>query len=34
VTDKGSLNMRSILARRAAELARLYDDTTPEVIRP
>jgi feruloyl-CoA synthase len=34
MTDKGSLNLRAILARRAAELARLYDDTDPEVIRP
>jgi feruloyl-CoA synthase len=34
VTDKGSLNIRAILARRAAALARLYDDNDPEVIRP
>ncbi|TCZ58528.1 hypothetical protein EXY23_16400 [Roseicella aquatilis] len=34
VTDKGSLNMRAILARRVAALARLYDDDDPEVITP
>ena len=34
VTDKGSLNVRAITARRAAALARLYDDNDPEVIRP
>lgn len=34
-TDKGSLNVRAIQARRAAELARLYDgNDDPEVIRP
>jgi feruloyl-CoA synthase len=33
-TDKGSLNVRAILARRAADLARLYDDACAEVIRP
>jgi feruloyl-CoA synthase len=33
-TDKGSLNVRAIQARRAAELARLYDDACAEVIRP
>lgn len=33
-TDKGSLNLRAILACRAADLARLYDDACPEVIRP
>jgi len=33
-TDKGSLNVRAILACRAADLARLYDDACPEVIRP
>lgn len=34
VTDKGSLNVRAITTRRAALLARLYDDQDPEVIRP
>ncbi|MBX9699856.1 MAG: AMP-binding protein [Acetobacteraceae bacterium] len=34
VTDKGSLNVRAILARRAGALARLYDDHDQEVIRP
>ncbi len=34
ITDKGSLNLRAILRRRPAELARLYDDGSPEVIRP
>ncbi len=34
VTDKGSLNGRAILARRAGVLGRLYDDGAPEVIRP
>lgn len=33
VTDKGSLNVRAITTRRAADLARLYDDE-PEAIRP
>lgn len=33
VTDKGSLNVRAITTRRAADLARLYDDK-PEAIRP
>ena len=33
VTDKGSLNVRAIVTRRAAELSRLYDED-PEVIRP
>jgi feruloyl-CoA synthase len=34
-TDKGSLNVRAIQARRAAEMARLYDGyDDPEVIRP
>lgn len=35
VTDKGSLNVRAIQARRAVEMARLYDGyDDPEVIRP
>ncbi|MBY0332986.1 MAG: AMP-binding protein [Acetobacteraceae bacterium] len=34
VTDKGSLNVRAIVTRRAAELSRLYDGNEPEVIRP
>lgn len=33
-TDKGSLNVRAILRRRAAEVARLYDANDPEVILP
>jgi feruloyl-CoA synthase len=34
-TDKGSLNVRAIQARRAVEMARLYDGyDDPEVIRP
>lgn len=33
VTDKGSLNVRAIVTRRADALARLYDDNEPEVIR-
>ena len=34
ITDKGSLNVRAILARRAGEVARLYDPADPEVITP
>ncbi len=34
ITDKGSLNIRAITTRRAASLARLYDDNDTEVIRP
>ncbi len=34
MTDKGSLNVRAILTRRANALARLYDNEDPEVIRP
>lgn len=34
VTDKGSLNVRAILARRATDLARLYDGNDGEVIWP
>lgn len=34
VTDKGSLNVRAIQTQRAAEMARLYDDSCPEVIKP
>ena len=34
MTDKGSLNIRAILTRRADALARLYDDNDPDVIRP
>ncbi|PWT89588.1 MAG: feruloyl-CoA synthase [Proteobacteria bacterium] len=34
ITDKGSLNSRGIRERRAADVARLYDDHDPEVIRP
>ena len=34
VTDKGSLNVRAIQARRAEALARLYDDKDREVMTP
>lgn len=34
VTNKGSLNVRRILARRAALVDRLYDDADPATIRP
>ncbi|MCB4823366.1 feruloyl-CoA synthase [Roseicella aerolata] len=34
VTDKGSLNVRAIQARRAGALARLYDNDDPEVMTP
>jgi feruloyl-CoA synthase len=34
ITDKGSLNVANVLKRRAALLARLYDDTDPAVVRP
>jgi feruloyl-CoA synthase len=34
VTDKGSLNVRKILTRRAALIDRLYDDSDPAVIQP
>ena len=34
ITDKGSLNSRGIRERRAAAVARLYDDADAEVIRP
>ncbi len=35
VTDKGSLNGRAIQARRAADLARLYNDNNDaEVLTP
>lgn len=34
VTDKGSLNVRTIQTRRAADMTRLYDDSCPEVIKP
>jgi feruloyl-CoA synthase len=34
ITDKGSLNSRGIRERRAADVARLYDDTDSEVIKP
>jgi feruloyl-CoA synthase len=34
ITDKGSLNSRGIRERRAAEVARLYDENDPEVIKP
>ena len=33
ITDKGSLNINKILKRRAALVARLYDDDDPAVIR-
>jgi feruloyl-CoA synthase len=34
ITDKGSLNSRGIRERRSADVARLYDDADPEVIKP
>ena len=34
MTDKGSLNVRAILAHRAADVARLYDNEEKEVITP
>ncbi len=34
VTDKGSLNARAILAHRAGDVARLYDNAETEVIAP
>ncbi|HHN73089.1 MAG TPA: hypothetical protein ENK13_03270, partial [Thermopetrobacter sp.] len=34
ITDKGSINQRLVLRRRAAQVARLWDDADPEVIRP
>jgi feruloyl-CoA synthase len=34
ITDKGSLNSRGIRERRATDVARLYDDADPEVIKP
>ena len=34
MTDKGSLNTRAILARRAADVTRLYNNEDPEVILP
>lgn len=34
ITDKGSLNVRAIVTRRAAELESLYDPRNPEVIIP
>lgn len=33
ITDKGSLNVANVLKRRAALLARLYDDADPAVVR-
>jgi feruloyl-CoA synthase len=34
ITDKGYINQRLVLQRRAADVAALYDDTDPRVIRP
>jgi feruloyl-CoA synthase len=34
ITDKGSLNSRGIRERRQAEVARLYDDSDAELVRP
>ncbi|MBX3273955.1 MAG: feruloyl-CoA synthase [Sandaracinaceae bacterium] len=34
ITDKGYVNQRRVLERRAALVARLYDDADPEVLRP
>jgi feruloyl-CoA synthase len=33
ITDKGYINQRAVLARRAALVERLYDDGAPEVLR-
>ena len=33
ITDKGSLNQRAVLQHRAADVAALYDDTNPAVIK-
>jgi feruloyl-CoA synthase len=33
ITDKGSLNARAILDRRAARVRELFDDESPAVIR-
>jgi feruloyl-CoA synthase len=34
ITDKGYINQRLVLQRRAADVAALYDDSDPRVIRP
>lgn len=34
ITDKGYINQRAVLARRAAEVAALYSEADPRVIRP
>lgn len=34
VTDRGPRKLRAVQARRAAALARLYDNTDPEVMTP
>jgi feruloyl-CoA synthase len=34
ITDKGSINQRAVLTRRAALVEALYSDSLPEVIRP
>ena len=34
ITDKGYINQRLVLQRRAADVAARYDDTDPRVIRP
>ncbi|WP_257166408.1 feruloyl-CoA synthase [Bradyrhizobium sp. SRS-191] len=34
ITDKGYINQRAVLMRRASLVARLQDDTAPDVIRP
>ena len=34
ITDKGYVNQRLVLQRRAADVAALYDDADPHVIRP
>ncbi|MEK9775418.1 MAG: feruloyl-CoA synthase [Quisquiliibacterium sp.] len=33
-TDKGSINQRAVLARRAPLVEALYDDSTPDLLRP
>jgi feruloyl-CoA synthase len=34
ITDKGYINQRAVLERRASLVERLYDDRSADVIRP
>ena len=34
VTDKGSINQRSVLAHRAATVAALHEGTLPHILQP